>query len=573
MVGAGRLRPQHPPTSPAIAIAADYLPSAKMPTLEDVLREGLTVDADVLAGAGYLDRQLSWVVRLRARAPALPPLTGGELVLAPIQALESLDARPALARVVEQVAELGAAAMLVIGRVDREAERVAELHRMPLVQLIASAARPEALELELQGWLVQRKLDIQRELAGLHLEFNSLALAGGFPALLERTVRLTGKPALLQGPDWAIRMRRQPPSGTIPSELVDAALVASRPAAERWARGLVRLPAEPALVRLDLPELHLVHMVAGVRDGSGTGAYVSLVGRAVELGERDTGALLAAAGAGSIELVREHASEAARDAVEGDVLDCLARGDVSDPDALVRRANRLGYDLTEPHLAVALRSTDIDERLIDALPTFVSDRLVLRGQRGDQSLALLATGDSPSARLIGQLREWHQELAAGRRTISVGVGGPGVGPAGLVRALGEASQALVLGQQLFGAGRLAAFADLGIFAFLLRSQSPTSLYEFHASVLGRVAAYDGAKDAELIQTLEAYFASRCSPDATAKRLHLHRNSLLYRLRRIEEIAGVRLDDPETRLLLQLALRIDQILRRGFCAEWPRTAAP
>src|SRR5687768_16240938 len=46
--------------------------------------------------------------------------------------------------------------------------------------------------------------------------------------------------------------------------------------------------------------------------------------------------------------------EATRDAVEGDLLDRLARGDVSDPEAVIRRASRLGYDLTQPHLALAL---------------------------------------------------------------------------------------------------------------------------------------------------------------------------------------------------------------------------
>jgi len=519
-----------------------------MPTLEDVLREGLTVDADVLAGAAYLDRQLSWVVRLRARAPALPPLTGGELVLASIPALQSLDARPSLARVIEQVAELGVAAMLVVGDVDHEAELVAERNRLPLIRLAAHLARPEGLELELQRWLVQRKLDVQRELASLHLEFNSLALAGGFPALLERTARLTGKPALLQGLDWALRLRRQPPSGGIPIELVDAALAASRPAAERWARELVRIDSEPALVRLELPELHLVHLVAGVRDGSGTGAYVSLVGRAVDLGERDAGALLAAAGAGSIELVREHASEVARDAVEGDLLDRLARGDVADPDTLIRRASRLGYDLMQPHLAVAARSQSAEHSLlIDSMTTLAPNRAVLAGQRGDHVLAVIDAD-------VATVRTWQRE-----RLCSVGVGGPTCGPTGLARALSEATQALELGERLLGPGQTAVFSELGIFTFLLRSHSAEALHALHNSTLGRVEAYDGSKGAELVQTLEAYFASRCSPDATAKRLHLHRNSLLYRLRRIEEIAGVRLDDPETRLLLHLALRVGQVL--------------
>jgi len=72
-----------------------------------------------------------------------------------------------------------------------------------------------------------------------------------------------------------------------------------------------------------------------------------------------------------------------------------------------------------------------------------------------------------------------------------------------------------------------------------------------------------------VQTLEAYFASRCSPDATAKRLHLHRNSLIYRLRRIEEVVGLRLDDPETRLELHLPLRVGQVLPLASAAAGGR----
>jgi hypothetical protein len=162
-----------------------------MPTLEDLLRHALPGEVEVLAGARLLARPVGWVVRLRARAPALPPLTGGEVVVASISALESLDGRPTLALVVEQVAQLGGAALLVMGSVDAAAERAAELHQLPLV-LVHASARPEALEVELQRWLVQRKIEAQRELSTLHLELTGLALAGGFPALLERTPPRTG---------------------------------------------------------------------------------------------------------------------------------------------------------------------------------------------------------------------------------------------------------------------------------------------------------------------------------------------------------------------------------------------
>ena len=42
-------------------------------------------------------------------------------------------------------------------------------------------------------------------------------------------------------------------------------------------------------------------------------------------------------------------------------------------------------------------------------------------------------------------------------------------------------------------------------------------------------------------------------------MHLHRNSLIYRLRRIAEVAGVNLDDAEDRFNLQLALKLMPLL--------------
>src|SRR6185436_16242434 len=125
---------------------------------------------------------------------------GGELVLVSIEALQALDARPRLARIIEQLAELGAIGAAVVGRIEADAEQAAERTNLPLIQL-PLGLRTEVLELELQRWLVQRKLVVQRELAQLYHELTQLVLSGGFPALLDRTVNVTRKPTLLQGVD------------------------------------------------------------------------------------------------------------------------------------------------------------------------------------------------------------------------------------------------------------------------------------------------------------------------------------------------------------------------------------
>lgn len=58
---------------------------------------------------------------------------------------------------------------------------------------------------------------------------------------------------------------------------------------------------------------------------------------------------------------------------------------------------------------------------------------------------------------------------------------------------------------------------------------------FCQDVLGTLVAYDRTRNADLLQTLRVYFHCNGNAVESAERLFLHRNSLLYRLQRIEEI--------------------------------------
>jgi hypothetical protein len=63
----------------------------------------------------------------------------------------------------------------------------------------------------------------------------------------------------------------------------------------------------------------------------------------------------------------------------------------------------------------------------------------------------------------------------------------------------------------------------------------------------------------LLQALQAYVECGARLQLAAQRLYIHRNTLRYRLRRIEELTGTRLDDAQTRLTFQLALRTWRML--------------
>jgi purine catabolism regulator len=63
-----------------------------------------------------------------------------------------------------------------------------------------------------------------------------------------------------------------------------------------------------------------------------------------------------------------------------------------------------------------------------------------------------------------------------------------------------------------------------------------------------------------METLEAFFACHGNLSQTANRLHIHRNTLTYRLERISAITQLDLDDPDARFSLQLALKLRPVMK-------------
>ena len=113
---------------------------------------------------------------------------------------------------------------------------------------------------------------------------------------------------------------------------------------------------------------------------------------------------------------------------------------------------------------------------------------------------------------------------------------------------GRRNAALVEQQQPVGVQRL-----------LIALEGHPELNAFYEETLGAIDRYDRANRSELLPTLEAFFRADNSVAEAAARLRLHRNTVAYRLRRIEQISGHNLADPETRLALQLGLRVGQEL--------------
>ncbi|MBO1332834.1 CdaR family transcriptional regulator [Streptomyces sp. VRA16 Mangrove soil] len=81
------------------------------------------------------------------------------------------------------------------------------------------------------------------------------------------------------------------------------------------------------------------------------------------------------------------------------------------------------------------------------------------------------------------------------------------------------------------------------------------LWERHDGPVHDMIAADLAAGGELVRSLTAYLDAAGDVPRAAQRLVLHPNTLRYRLKRVRDRFGLDLDDPDTRLIITLAVRL------------------
>ncbi len=126
------------------------------------------------------------------------------------------------------------------------------------------------------------------------------------------------------------------------------------------------------------------------------------------------------------------------------------------------------------------------------------------------------------------------------------------------RGLRTAEAALAIARRIYGSGRVAAFDDLGAYQLLYSGATVDELLALARGVLAPLRAYDQKHQTELERTLVLYFSTGQNVKTTASELNVHRHTVFYRLRQINEILGRSLDSTHDQLTLRLAIAIDAL---------------
>ncbi len=112
-------------------------------------------------------------------------------------------------------------------------------------------------------------------------------------------------------------------------------------------------------------------------------------------------------------------------------------------------------------------------------------------------------------------------------------------------------------------------AAKGLFAFrnlyfktllhTLSCRASLTLRDFVHPGIQRLKEFDQAHQTDFLATFKTYLQCRCSPTNAAAALHLHRNSLAYRIQKARQISGFSSEDPEDCHNFLLSIQIDEYL--------------
>jgi purine catabolism regulator len=256
----------------------------------------------------------------------------------------------------------------------------------------------------------------------------------------------------------------------------------------------------------------------------------------------------------AIELAKSRAVAEEKRRLQGDFFDRLARGEIG-PTEAARGLARFGFRRDARVLVVALEGPDVDpERLVLEATEHCSREGVdaFLVSASPQGAHVLLPADPP-VDLGGFVKAIGARVEAELRA---GAGSP-VGPEEVARSLREARYALQV-CRLEGWGH-AGFDDLGTYRLLLSMAEPDALRAFADALLAPLDAYDREHHGELIPSLQAFLQHNARWETAAAHLYVHRHTLRYRMRKVEELTGRDLASSFDRMEFWLALRARDLL--------------
>jgi len=230
------------------------------------------------------------------------------------------------------------------------------------------------------------------------------------------------------------------------------------------------------------------------------------------------------------------------------------------------RAKELHFVSEVPRAVILVRQTGVpDVSAIDVIAGLYPDRqidFVLSISETDVALVKQLT-DSADAREVQKIAQNLQDALTrelGMKTV-IGVGTIVNHVRDLARAYKEAQVAIEVGKVFDTERSIINYENLGIGRLIY--QLPTTLCDMFLQEVFKKNPID-ALDQETLYTINKFFENNLNVSETARKLFVHRNTLVYRLEKIKKLTGLDLREFDDAITFKVALMVKKYLvSRGF----------
>lgn len=544
--------------------------------VEDVLKLASLKQAVVLSGAQYLHKVVKGSTIMEA--PDITDwLKGGELILTslyPIRFFNEEEQKQFIAKLAEkEVSALVIKNHRFVNEIPKSIIEEGEKCKLPIIQIpkevpyvdILYPVMEEILNLQV------KKLQYYKE---IHDQFTALSLADESPEkIIETLEKLIGNPVALFDRNFFCI------ASTLP-RLTNFDIVEKNYYYDETEK--MKFPHYRQIVKYMEQKEKIGHqIVVPIETINHIKTYLLIGEMNKPLEELDFIAVENAATSLSLELVKRFAVAEVDKRFKNDLLEQLIEGKLPS-NILYQDANLIGWDIEGAFAVVLFKISKNNERIYskqvkrgisngneetllhDAIHQHASNGLI--GSKGGLKVVLWKA-DIEDTEWLTKIKERVSTILDvvkkqdNKMSIQVGIGTLSEHISNISDSYIKAQDALEFGEVINGRESITSYSELGVFRMLGQFTNSEELRTFIPPTLQMLLNYQQANKADLLTTLKVFLQSNQNATKTSQLLFIHHKTVVYRIERIKEITGMDFDDAEEMLLVQIGLKITELLER------------
>ena len=536
-----------------------------MPTVEEILSHPSFENAKLVAGEAGLQRRVLWLHN--AGVPDAPYwLNGGELVLTTIFNMPQ-DIQEQRDYIVQMAEKDVAGLVITVGRyiesIPEHLRQAADENDFPLIE-IPYVARFVDIAKAINERLAESNFAMVENALSIHHTLTHLVLEGGDLS------DLAAKLAELLGHSISIETDRFEAIATYNIAEVDEARRYTQLHGRTDPRLVEALETRDILpqIRRHLRPQHLDAMpdvglemeriLAPIVVHGEIYGFMWIIADEHAISQIDRMAIESGSMIAALMMLHQERVHSAEASLKGNLLSQLIQGEAGRETVLTDQSLRYGVDLRSPYVMMliecgvtgSLKMSQMYRAINQLIATDGWQAVV--GQFAGQIVVLAQDNEHLKA-----LAARVQERVALTKLCPdgharVGVSGIVQGASCVKQAYEQCRDLMSITGRIEPNSRVVYFEDLGYLHTLYHAGIISLQGNPYVPLLRRLLE---EKQADLFRTLEAYLDAGGNGVGTAEALHIHRSTLNYRLQRIFHITDMNLQDPVTRMNLQVALKL------------------